>query len=102
MILYNVTIGIDKEVELEWINWMKNEHIPKVIATGMFSSHRMFKVISQEEEDSVSYSIQYFSEDLDKVVHYLENLAPPLVEEHMQKYKNRHVAFRTLLEEVYL
>ena len=29
MILYNVTVNIDKDVEQDWINWMKNTHIPE-------------------------------------------------------------------------
>ncbi|HRJ31395.1 MAG TPA: DUF4286 family protein [Cyclobacteriaceae bacterium] len=100
MYLYNVTIGIDKEVELEWLAWMKNEHIPDVLATNMFITHKVYKVLHDNEDGTASYSIQYFADSLDKVVHYLEHLAPALIEKHKQKYGNRHVAFRTLLEEV--
>ena len=31
MIIYNVTISIDKEVENHWLDWMKNTHIPDVM-----------------------------------------------------------------------
>ena len=31
MIIYNVTISIDKEVENYWLDWMKNTHIPDVM-----------------------------------------------------------------------
>ncbi|ELR70942.1 hypothetical protein C900_03225 [Fulvivirga imtechensis AK7] len=100
MVLYNVTVGIDIDVEEEWLNWMREHHIPAVMNTGMFIEHKIFKVLSQEEEQSVSYSIQYFAENIDKVVEYLNSYAPPLVEAHRARYKDRHVAFRTLLEEV--
>ena len=36
MIIYNVTISIDKEMEKTWIDWMKSTHIPDVMNTGMF------------------------------------------------------------------
>ncbi len=39
MILYNVTVGIDSDVEQEWIHWMLEEHIPKVMGTKMFISY---------------------------------------------------------------
>ena len=100
MVLYNVTVGIDIDVEEEWLKWMREHHIPAVMDTGMFVEHKIFKVLSQEEEQSVSYSIQYFAENIDKVVEYLNTYAPPLVEAHRVRYKDRHVAFRTLLEEV--
>lgn len=100
MVLYNVTVGIDADAEEEWLGWMKQNHIPAVMDTGMFIEYKIFKVLSQEEEQSVSYSIQYFAESIDKVVEYLNNFAPALVENHRNRYKDRHVAFRTLLEEI--
>ena len=100
MILYNVTVGIDRNAEMEWLQWMTGQHIPKVMSTGFFLEHRIFKVLSHEEEDTVSYSIQYFSDSIEKVEIYLTEFAPELVEEHRLRYKDRHVAFRTLLEEV--
>lgn len=99
MVLYNVTVGIDLEVEKEWLNWMKNHHVPAVMNTGMFVDNKIFKVLSQEKEETVSYSVQYYAESVDKVVKYLDDFASPLVEEHRKRYENRHVAFRTLLEE---
>lgn len=100
MVLYNVTVGIDLDAEKEWLSWMKQKHIPDVMDTGMFIEYKIFKVLGQEGEESVSYSIQYFAESIDKVVEYLDNHAQALVKEHHQKYKDKHVAFRTLLEEV--
>jgi hypothetical protein len=100
MVLYNVTIGIDAQVELEWLEWMKTMHIPAVMSTGQFIENKIFKVVSEEEEETVSYSIQYFAKDVEHVVKYLNEFAAPLVEEHKNRYQNRHVAFRTLLEQV--
>ena len=100
MILYNVTVGIDVASEDEWLSWMKSKHIPDVMNTGKFESHKIFKVLNQEQEDTVSYSVQYFAKSIDHVVDYLNNFAPALSAEHRDMFKDRHVAFRTLLEEV--
>ena len=100
MILYNVTVGIDRNVELDWFEWMTNNHIPKVMSTGFFNEFKIFKVLSHEDENTVSYSIQYFSDSLEKVEIYLAEFAPDLAEEHMLRYKDRHVAFRTLLQQL--
>jgi hypothetical protein len=100
MFLYNVTIGIDKDVEEDWLIWMKEDHIPEVLSTGKFVTHKMYKVLHENNDGSVSYSVQYFAETLDHVVSYLEQFAPTLVEKHKQKYGSKHVAFRTLLEEI--
>ena len=36
MIIYNVTVSIDKEIEKQWLDWMKNTHIPDVMNTALF------------------------------------------------------------------
>ena len=99
MFLYNVTVGIDKDIEEEWLLWMKNEHIPDVLNTSMFTGYKIYKVLHDNNDGTISYSVQYFSETLENVVQYLENFAPPLIEKHKQKFGGKHVAFRTLLEE---
>lgn len=100
MILYNVTVGIDQSVEEDWLDWMKTTHIPEVMETGCFVDHKLFKVLSQQEGDNPSYSIQYFTDSIEKINHYIQNHAPKLQQEHMVRYRDKHVAFRTLLETV--
>lgn len=100
MLLYNVTIGIDPGAEQEWLTYMKEIHIPRVMDTGMFVSSKIYRVLHDSEDGTISYSIQYFAANLDNVQHYLEKFAPRLIEEHRQKFHNRHVAFRTLLQEI--
>ncbi len=100
MLLYNVTIGIDKDVEVEWLDWMKQKHIPDVLKTGMFVSSKMYKVLHDQEDETVSYSVQYFAKTIDQIEEYLEVFAPVLIDEHKKRFANKHVAFRTLLEEV--
>ena len=31
MIIYNVTVSIDKEIEKQWFDWMKNTHIATIL-----------------------------------------------------------------------
>lgn len=99
MILYNVTVNIDKAVEAEWKAWMKEVHIPEVLATGLFVESKFFRLL-QEEPQGTTYSVQYFAESIEKFKEYEEKYAHQLQQEHMQKYGNKAMAFRTLLESV--
>ena len=36
MIVYNVTVNIDKNIVDDWLTWMKEIHIPEVMKTGFF------------------------------------------------------------------
>ncbi len=100
MILYNVTVNVEKDIEAEWLTWMRSEHIPAVLATGLFKHNKIFRLLNETENNDSTYSIQYFAENMGQVELYLEKHAPALVQEHMDRYKYKHVAFRTVLEEV--
>jgi Domain of unknown function (DUF4286) len=100
MYLYNETVGIDASIETEWLAWAKNVYIPEVLKTNLFVDSKIYKVLHDSEDGSISYSIQFFSSSLDQVVQYLEVFAPVLVEQQRKKFNHKHVAFRTLLEEV--
>jgi len=100
MFLFNNTIGIDRVVEQRWLSWMKETHIPVVMSTGLFTEFKIYKVLHENEDDTVSYSIQFFSISIDNVQQYLEKFAPAHIAEIQKEFKNRHVAFRTLLQEI--
>ncbi|GAB1444611.1 MAG: DUF4286 family protein [Cyclobacteriaceae bacterium] len=100
MILYNVTIGIDRDIEKVWVEWMKNTHIPEVLKIGIFVQHRFYKVLSHDDEDTVSYCVQYYTPTIEQFNLYIKDHASGLIEQHRSKFEGKHVAFRTLLEEV--
>jgi hypothetical protein len=102
MILYNVTYNLEKDIINDWLGWMKTVHIPKVMATGYFSSVRLFELLSKEEEEGITFSLQFMTDTIQNIQEFLEHSARLLAEEHNMRYKNKHVAFRTVLQEVEL
>ena len=100
MILYNVTINIDYDVHDEWLDCMKNKHIPDVLKTGLFIENKICRILA-EEDGGKSYSIQYFLKNMDDYYTYQKEYAPSLQLEHTQKYEGKFAAFRTILEVVH-
>lgn len=97
MIIYNVTVNIENDVREEWLQWMKTKHIPDVMATGYFLENKICKVLIDEEQGT-TYSIQYTCLSMDDLKEYQAKHAPRLQKEVTDKYANKFVAFRTLLE----
>lgn len=96
MILYNVTVSIDKTVHLSWLDWMRSTHVPDVMKTGCFKECRISRVHG-EEEGGMTFAISYVAgtqEDFDK---YQENFATDLQNEHATKFNGKFAAFRTML-----
>lgn len=103
MILYNITVNVNPEIESEWLNWMIKEHIPKVMKTGFFQESKFFRLLNElPEAEGSTYSIQYFAENIDDLNEYQAKYSTELQQEHLQKFKDQFVAFRTYLESVEL
>lgn len=100
MIIYNVTINVDEGVHLEWLDWMKNFHIPDVMKTGLFTESRMLRVLGEEESGGFTYSVQYYCENMEIFRQYEREHAARLRGDALNKFKDRFVSFRTLLETV--
>lgn len=98
MILYNVTVKIEKSSVKEWLDWMKTRHIPDVIATGHFTEYRICHLLEHDEEEAATYVIQYSCPSLHKYNHYILHDAPRLREEHEKLFKDKYIAFRTVME----
>jgi Domain of unknown function (DUF4286) len=100
MLLYTVTVSINKTIEADWVKWMKDIHIPNVLNTGLFSGHQFYKVLSHDDPTTCSFCAMYYVPVLDNFEKYLNDFAPALRQEVDQKFGGQYAAFRTLLEEV--
>jgi len=100
MLLYNETIGIDRDIEQAWLDWMRQTYLPSMMATGMFLDAKIYRILHENEDGTISYSVQYFSTSIEHIQRFLDEFAPKLVDTHRLKFANKHVIFRTLLEQV--
>ena len=96
--IYNVTVVVNPVIEERWIAWMKEEHIPQVMETGMFHSFVFTQVFPEQEQDHPSYSIQYRSSDLESIKLYMQLYAPDLQAKSAKAWGEHALAFRTILE----
>ncbi len=96
--IYNVTVAVQPDIESEWVQWMRDEHIPDVLATGLFHSFVFTAVYPEQEQDSPSFSIQYRANDLESIQLYMQVYAAELRKKHKDAWGDRALAFRTILE----
>ncbi len=101
MLIYNVTVNIDTDVEEEWKQWMKNVHIPEVLATGRFTGFKFLRLLNEvPDATGNTYAIQYYAENIGQIETYLDTEAPAMRKSHDEAFGSKFVAFRTVLEEV--
>ncbi len=100
MIIYNVTVNIENDVHDEWLKWMQEIHIPEVMDKGIFKESRMFRVLADEDSGGTTYAIKYTCNNMEEYEKYRDEFAPALQKAVADKYADKFVAFRTLLETV--
>lgn len=97
MLLYNVTFIIEDSSAEAWLTWMQETHVPEVLATGLFVSNRLLKVIDSPNE-GVTYCSQYVAQSMEDYETYQDQYAHTLQEDLNTRFKDKFVAFRTLME----
>ncbi|MDG2052891.1 MAG: DUF4286 family protein [Flavobacteriaceae bacterium] len=97
MIIYNVTVNIEKSIHDEWLIWIKN-HIPQVLATGKFTDAKLTKVLVEEEMEGTTYAIQYRAKSRKALDSYYKNDADKLNQDGLLKFADKMLTFRTELE----
>lgn len=99
MLLYNVTVILEDSAADEWLQWMKQVHIPEVMATGRFVSNRLLKVVDSPNEGQ-TFCAQYVAETIADYEAYQHHDAPALQVKMQNQFENRFVSFSTLMQYV--
>lgn len=100
MILYNITINIESEKEVEFITWMKQAYIPRVMQTGLFFEKRFFRLIQEDNGEGINFSAQFLAESMEDLQFFESKYASILRELIKDKFCNQFVSFRSVLESV--
>lgn len=97
MILYNVTIILDEEIHVNWLKWLKNEHLKEMMDTGFFISYRVLKVLDSPNEGH-TYCVQYILDSVEKYNKYMQVQPNQLQTNVPAEFLNKFVVFSTLME----
>ncbi len=99
MFIYKVTVNVADDVHTEWLNWMKETHIPAVMKRGCFIDSQILKLLYVEDEGH-TYCVQYKYLEMLDIEKYQKEFAPALQADSQKKFEGKYTAFRTLLQMV--
>lgn len=98
MIIYNITIKVDHAIAAAWLDWEKKEHIPDVLQTGCFTHANILRILDTDDEEGVTYAVQYHAPDKSHYDQYIREFANGLRKKATEKWGDRFIAFRTVME----
>ncbi|MEP6676265.1 MAG: DUF4286 family protein [Ferruginibacter sp.] len=100
MIIYNVTTKIHHSIHEAWLQWLKDEHVPEIIATGCFVSATIVRLLEVDEEEGPTYAVQYFADSKALYNLYVEKYAVIMRQRCTDKWQDRFIAFRSVMQVV--
>ncbi len=98
VILYNVTVKVETSIAPSWLQWMQEVHVPDVMQTGCFTSYRICQLLGHDDDQGVTFAIQYECPGRLHLERYQHEFASSLQKEHAERFPDKFVAFRSLLE----
>ncbi|MEO6540744.1 MAG: DUF4286 family protein [Ferruginibacter sp.] len=100
MIIYNVTIKIQRSISDAWLQWLKEEHIPQIIQTGCFTHAVILQLLEVDDTDGPTFAVQYFAESKALYNNYIQNHAAAMRQNGFNKWGDQFIAFRSVMQVV--
>jgi len=100
-ILYEVTVLVENLIASEWLEWMRDVHLPEVLGTGCFTGCGVTRLIEPRPANGrEGFVIVYRSPSLDAYRDYLARHAPRLQSIHAERYRGRFEASRRVRQPI--
>ena len=101
MIVYNITTKVHSSIDASWLQWQREEHIPEIMATGLFTDYKCFRLLEQDDSEGNTYAVQYTAAAAENYHAYMQSFAPLLRKKALEKWGDRIISFRSLLEVIH-
>lgn len=98
MFIYNITYLVSHEIHEQWLEWMKAHHAPEMLSTGHFSGYTILRLKEVDETEGITYAFQFRVPDSTHHTAYLTEHAPELRLKAQERWGDKVMAFRTLME----
>jgi len=98
MIVYNITTKVHASIDAAWLHWQQHIQIPSIMDSGFFSSHKLFRLLEQDDSDGNTYAVQYTAATEEHYQLYLMEHAQSMREKAFEKWGDKTISFHSVLE----
>ncbi len=98
MYIFNTTYNVDNTVKEAFVDWLRATYIPLAIANSELSSPQLCRIITAEEIDGESFSLQFHVADRQSLERWYDSVGESLDISIEKLFGNKVLRFNTLLE----
>jgi hypothetical protein len=100
MIIYNITIKVEKQIAQAWLQWAEVVHIREIMKTGCFTSYRIVRLLEIDDSEGPTFALQFEAESKADYNRYIELHANLIRQHSFERWGEQFIAFRSLMEVV--
>lgn len=98
MLILNTTFLVSDKVQNQWLNWVREQHIPFMLSTKYFINPQIAKILSHDTADGTSYSVQFQINNRETLEKWQREFAGKFEQNCNQIFGNEALFFSTILE----
>jgi hypothetical protein len=98
MLIFNTTFLVSDKARGSWLKWVREQHIPFMLKSEMFTKPQVAKVFSNEDQEGTSYSVQFHVTDLITLENWHIKYAKGFEQNFAEKFGSEVIFFATVLE----
>jgi hypothetical protein len=98
MIVYNITSKVAGEIHAAWLQWLRSEAIPSMMATGLFTEYRLNHLLEQDETDGITYTLQFTADSMEQIEIFRAQYFQDFSLKERILWGDLYVSFQTLME----
>lgn len=100
MIIYNTTFHVEDDIHDDYLIYIKEKIVPRVMDSGVFDRPQLALIHPQHEEKGTSYSLQFCIENLDKFNEWMQADGHKIHSDIGLRFGQKVMGFMTLLEKI--
>ena len=98
MLIFNTTYKVSNSITDSWITWIQTQHIPFMLTDKQFSRPQIAKIVGSEDEQGVSFSVQFDIADMPTLMDWHKQNATQFQQNFQKAFGNDVQFFSTVLE----
>lgn len=99
MIIYNTTYLVSDRMHSIWMKWLREEHIPAMLGSGIFTRPQVAKVLTADaQQEGTSYSVQFHAADTEMLNTWYSGQGDRFVNELTSRFRQEVLLFSSVLE----
>lgn len=98
MIIYNTTFSVPKDLQNEFLDFIRDEYIPQALKTNLLKEPRLARVFGRDEDNGLSYALEFKTDSVEDLERWNQAVGQKLYAQLTAKFKQNILGFATLLQ----